>query len=228
MKKQIMLFLAFLMINLTVITGQFSVGVHTSVGFNDMKVSGVGSTIGGLPSTLVSANYGISTAYRISNNFELQSEINHTTRGFAIEESMDVNVLGIDIPIGLRVETQLKSIEMPILAKYYLPMNKFNVYAEAGPSISYITSGSITSQAKTFLDINLPNIDINLDDPEYNRFDLGLNLGLGAEYILDNGFKIKSNIRFTHGVNNAIADQIIDLKLKHQAVNIGVGLVKTF
>lgn len=211
----------------TGIMAQVSVGIKGGVNFGDLQVSGISNEILPKFKALSGATLGITVERSFSNRFSLQSEVNYVQKGFLIDEALDVNVLGMDFPIGVRAETKYKYFEVPLLAKYKIGNEKAAAYIIAGPSASIASSAYIQPKATVIVDINLPRIDLDLGSDTYSRWDFAGIVGIGGEYNTGNG-KVFGDVRYSHSFSNMLNDPVVDVKLKNKGFSLGIGYAMNF
>ncbi len=205
---------------------QFKAGLHTGVDFNTLHLSGVGLDINDEIKYFNSPRLGIHGEYAFSKRWSILSELNYTQNGFRVEESTTTNVLGIDVPIGVRASTRLNYLEVPLLIKYSFGLQRLSYYAEAGPSVSRGINGKITPQASLLVDLNLPQVNIDFRDQAYRRWLIGANLGVGMNYALSDQIDLHANLRYTGSLNDIVQNQLVDLSVKSNTIHMGVGISK--
>jgi hypothetical protein len=205
---------------------QWHIGANAGLSSNNVTVSGLPELV---PNAKAMMGYkvGLNAEYDINQTFSLLSGMDYTQRGFVVQEGMNVNILGIDVPIGVKVETRVQFIEMPILGKFKFGEDNLKAYVLAGPSISYATTGQIKTKASLLFDINVMTTDINLGADAYNRKNIGAVIGAGIEIPNDSG-KFFADVRYNHSLTNMLNDPVIDVKLKPYGVSLGIGYAMAF
>lgn len=202
-------------------TAQVEVGVRTGAAFNNSSISGTVGNI--LPESNMHLGYslGIYADLAMNRSFSFHPELAYTSRGFSMDQGTNFEMLGLDIPVGVSAETQMKYIETLALLRYKIGSDKLKLFVEAGPGISYATSAVIQPKATLFFEFNLPQIDIDLGGDTYNRTDVTANIGTGLEYDTGQGI-LGANLRYSHGLANVLNDPLVNTRITHQSFNLGV------
>jgi len=200
---------------------QVEVGVRTGAAFNNSKISGAVGDI--LPDSKTHLGYsaGIYADIAMNRSFSFHPEIAYTSRGFTMNQGTNFEMLGLDIPIGVRAETNMKYVETLALLRYKMGSGALRGFVEVGPGIGVATSAFIQPKATLLLEFNLPRVDIDLSGDTYNKTDVTANLGTGIEYDTGQGI-LGANIRYSHGLANVFNDPLINTRITHQSFNLGV------
>lgn len=213
----------FLLIGMTITTyAQVTVGVKTGATINKSTVSGMVGDI--LPSTESMLGYhaGIYLEAPLGKSgWAVKPELSITNRGFSMGTGTDFKVLGLDVPVGVKADAQMKYVETAALMKYNIGTGKVSAYVEGGPSLAYATSAYIQPKAQVIIEFNLPRQDIDLSGSMYNRLDIGANVGAGVTYDTGQGL-LSAYTRYTHGLSNVFNNTTVNTKLSHRAVSLGV------
>lgn len=202
-------------------TAQTEIGVRTGVAFNNSNISGTVGDI--LPDTSSHLGYslGVYADIAMNGSFSFHPELAFTSKGFSMNQGTNFDMLGMDIPVGVRAETNMKYIETLALMRYKIGSGPIRAFVEAGPGIGYATSAYIQPKATLLLEFNLPQVDIDLSGDTYNRTDVTANIGTGVEYDTGQGI-FGANVRYSHGLANMLNDPIINTRITHQSFNLGV------
>ncbi len=219
--KTIIGIVTLILIGTLTMTAQTEVGVKTGVAFNYSNFSGLVGDI--LPDTRTHYGYsiGIYADVPMNNSFSFHPEIAYASRGFSMDQGTNFDVLGMDIPVGVRAVTNVKYIETLALLRYKIGDGPFKVFVEGGPGLGYATSAYIQPKATLLLEFNLPQVDVNLSGDTYNRTDVTANIGSGVEYDTGQGI-LGANVRYSHGLANVLNDPIINTRITNQSINLSV------
>jgi hypothetical protein len=126
---------------------------------------------------LVGFNAGIFAKLPITASLAIQPELLYSTKGSQLKYN-NAFVNGTST-------FRLNYIELPILLVINLTHN-FNIHA--GPYVAYLVDGKATNDAQG----TLFDIQNNLSNEDYNKFDTGLSVGVGFD--TDNlGFGVRYN-----------------------------------
>lgn len=222
-------------INLIVLFGMFvfalksqvSIGVKVGANFADTRVSGLVENFIPAQTTYTGFTTGIVAEIPMLNGFSFRPELNYIQKGFVTRQSFDIEILGIDMPLGAKAKTRVNYMEVPLLVKYSVGNEVAKAYVIAGPSIAYAASAELRPVATLLIDFNLPAININLNNDIYQRWEIGGTMGVGGEIKAGQG-KIFADARYNLGFTNMLNNPIVDLKIKNQGMNISAGYAYTF
>lgn len=225
--RKIQLLAAFIIISVSS-QAQVSIGVKTGVNFADTRVDGLLDNV--LPDQTMYTGFtaGLIAEIPIQNGLSFRPELNYIQKGFITEANIyDLELLGIDIPIGAKAKTRFNYLEMPLLMKYSVGTESAKFYIIGGPNISYAANAHVRPVANLLINFNLPKINLNLDGDIYQRWELSGTLGAGGEFKAGHG-KIFADARYTLGFTNMLDNPIIDVTSKNQGVNVSAGYAYTF
>jgi len=219
--KTIIGIVTLILIGTFTMTAQTEIGIRTGVAINNTNISGTVGNI--LPDTRSHIGYsvGIYADLVMNRAFSFHPELAFSTKGFSMDQGTNFEMLGLDIPVGVRAVTNMKYVETLALMRYKIGTGALRGFVEAGPGIGYATSAYIQPKATLFLEFNLPQVDVNLDGDTYNRTDVSAHVGTGVEYDTGQGV-IGANVRYSHGLASVLNDPLVNTRITHQAFNIGV------
>ncbi len=217
----VMLFLA------NVVTAQFSVGLKAGFASNDVSAEFYIDAVNTAPKGYTSAIWGLTAEVPLHQNISILTELYKTRKGFTMEESTSFQVLGIHVPVGGSVTTSLSYIETPILLKASIGSPTVQGYGLLGASMAYATSAVISPRATLLINFNLPEIEIDLSNDVYNRWNTSAVVGGGAQFSVGRG-KIFVDARYQLGLNDLIDSPTVDLKLRNHSLMFSTGYSITF
>lgn len=136
-------------------------GVKGGVNFSNLYTS---NTVD--ENVLIGFNAGLFARLPITKTFAIQPELLYTTKGSELKYN-NAFVNGTST-------FRLNYIELPVLLVINLT-NNFNLHI--GPYVSYLLDG----KAKNDVQGTLFDIENNLKNEDYNKFDTGLSAGLGFD-----------------------------------------------
>ncbi|MFZ1749958.1 MAG: porin family protein [Saprospiraceae bacterium] len=206
---------------------QISVGVKVGANMADTRVDGSLQNLAPNQTTFAGYTFGVIADIPVINQFSFRPELNYIQKGFTVAQSFDVEIIGIDMPIGAKARTRINYVEMPLLMKYNLGNETAKAYIIAGPNVSYAANAELRPVASLLIDFNLPSINIDLGNNIYNRWELSGTLGAGGEVKAGNG-KIFADARYNIGFTNMLNNPVVDLRLKNQGFNLSAGYAYTF
>jgi hypothetical protein len=206
-------------------SAQVSIGVKSGMNFNNLHTTEALGELAPDFTNISEANFGLVTEYAITDQFALQSELNFLKKGFTTKANLDnTELFGIQLPVGGRAETKFSYVEVPLLAKYAFGGEGFQAYITAGPTFGYATAGRIDTKARVLVDFDLGSTNINLDDINYNRFEVGATAGAGLSYTTHFG-KFFADARFSQGFTELYDFPLVDEKIKNKGFGVNVGFM---
>ncbi len=144
----------------------------------------------------------------IQDNLAIQPEISLIQKGFSSEFE---DIFGGKTKNVLRVN----HLEIPVLVKYKIIVNRLVIYVAAGPSLGYALSGT----AK----IDNESSKLKGDDWDgYNRFEIGGHLAGGVMLPVSQGV-LNVEIRLMPGLSNLNGDETDDTTAFNRGIGIGLG-----
>jgi hypothetical protein len=225
--KKLSILLFVMLGTITMSHAQFYAGAKMGVIVADASASESIEIINSQLNARTGFNYGVTAEYFISPSVSLRSELLFTERGFNINQATNVNVIGIDIPIGAKLALDVNYLEVPILAQYNHSIGNIDLFLNAGPSISYASSASLRTKATLLIDFNIAETDINLDSDYIDRTDINLNIGGGAAVNTAQG-RFMIDMRYGQALNSAISETFIDTRLANNAMQFNFGYQHRF
>lgn len=218
-----------LLTSLTTLTNaQWSIGAKGGANFSHVQM--VGLDLGLRPDInwLIGGQAGMITEYKFNNTFSVLSELNYTEKGFITAAEYDLAIQDIDIPVGVKAETRLRYLDIPLMAKYRVyDGSKVSAYVTAGGYFGYGINGNLKTKARLILDFNLSNTSLNLANKNFDRTEFGGVIGGGIEIPAGNG-KFILDARYSHAYNPLIDDFLVDLRLRNRGFSLGLGYTYTF
>lgn len=201
----------------------FSIGLKGGAQLANVKAPGVFDKVSFLPDfqPIATPNIGVVSEINLHPNFSIQPELSWTQKGFQLNESFDVNLFDVPVPLGVTAITKFNYLEMPLLAKA-----KFgNFYVLAGPTFGYALNGNLRTRADLFItEIDLTNTGINLEKVGYERWEVGGMAGAGVSIpVFNGGGQIFLDARFSHGFTQPYDIPIVHEKVLHKNFGLNVG-----
>lgn len=225
--KQTLSLLALLLLSIQT-QAQFKIGTHTGVDINNIRITGIPEALTDVKQNTSFATFGVHGSYGFTPEVSLKAELNFSKKGFEISETFEQNILGLNIPIGIKARTSLSVIESPILISYSKPAGHVNLFAEAGPVFSYTTTGKVEPLGAFGLDFNLPDVALNFNQDGYNRLGVGAAIGIGVEKSLSNEISVFGRTRYTHSFTDILDNPIVNIRTRANTVHLGAGLSYRF
>jgi hypothetical protein len=142
-------------------SSKFKFGFKGGVNFANLYTQDVESN-----NVLIGFNAGLFAKLPITSSLAIQPELLYSTKGAKLTYN--------NYFVNGTAKFNLNYIELPVLLVINLTDN-FNIHA--GPYVAYLVDGNAINDAQgTLLDI-----ENNLNNDDYNRFDTGLSVGVGFD-----------------------------------------------
>lgn len=171
-------------------------GLNGGLNLSWISISSVtGEPLPGDFGTRLSYNVGLFAEYSFNDRLHFQVGFNLDQRGFTYKESSDNE--SVDITL------KAPYLEFPLVFRYaFLVKENFSLYGLAGPSIAYLVGGRIKGERV----YNGVSSDINNKvSDSYNKTDLGIKVGLGAEIpFADDRGATFFDVRYNYGLSDNI------------------------
>jgi hypothetical protein len=219
--------IAFLMISLA----SFAQNKITIVGgIHSANISASGINVDFLDiQTINRFTGGLTFERKLDKYLSFKTGLIYKQKGFKLNETTNVDVFDIALPVGVKVTSELNTIDIPLLLKLGFD-NTSNVtpYIAVGPNFSYAMSGVIKTKATAILDFTLTNTPINLDSDNYNRLGIEGMIAGGISFPYGRG-EITTEINYSHALNNFTSDSfIVDTGIRNRGVGFTVGYAMKF
>lgn len=205
--------------------GQSNVNVQASIGTTNVEVNGgnILDIIDPYIKPVVQYTLGMQYEKALSRYFSVITGAQYSSRGFAAKEQFEIDLFGISLPVGASLETRLDYIEIPLVAKYSFSGNQITPYVKAGASGAYAFNGKITPKVNAIIDWTLPDININLDNDLYNRFDVSAIVGAGLSFPVGNSGAIQFEAIYRQSLNDMFQDNLTNIRIKSHGLSAGIG-----
>lgn len=174
---------------------------------------------------ITTANFGLVSEIGLHKNFAIQPELVYTTKGTKIDESFNVDLFNVPIPLGVTAVSKFNYLEMPLLAKAKFGNELANFYVVAGPTFGYTLNGRLETRAKVLVEVDLFDTPIDLDAVDYERWEIGGTAGLGVSVNTGNGSQLFLDARYTHGFSQTYDIPIVSEKVQHKNIGINLGFM---
>jgi len=212
------------------VQGQSSITAYGSVGPTNIEVNGAGLLDVVDPYIKPIAQYtaGIQYEKYLNRNVAFVTGGQYSSRGFGAREQFNVDLFGIELPVGASLETRLHYVEVPLMLKYNFTERGVTPYIKAGVTGGYAMSGKITPKINALINWNLPSININLENDLYNRFDISAVAGAGISIPTNASGAITFEAGYRHSLNDMFLDNITDIRIKTHGLSFGIGYAISF
>jgi hypothetical protein len=224
MRKTVVLIIALIGMSSQMAFAQLSVGVKGSVNWANVYTTEVLGEVTPDFKSIDEFNFGLVGELGLTKHFAVQSELNFIRKGFEIAEGFNANLFNVEIPLGITSEARFSYIEIPLLAKVKFGEGPLQAYAIAGPTFGYATSGRLDNKANVLVPINLGSVDINLDQINYERFEVGALAGVGANLDLGS-VSIFADARYNLGFTELYDIPIVEEKIKNKGFALSAGIM---
>ncbi len=214
----------------SLVKGQSTMLIHADAGTSSVRTSGIGLYELANPylKPVFQYTFGVDYERALSNHFSVLTGAQFASRGFAAREHFNIDVLGIDLPVGASVETRLNYIEVPLAMKYYFTNHGVMPYVRAGGSVGYAVEGKITPTVDAIIPWRLPSIPLNLENDLYNRVDLALQAGAGVSIPVNSTSALQFEVNYRHGLSDMLHEPILNLDIRSYGFTAGIGFTINF
>lgn len=207
-----------------------SITAFGSAGFTNVEVSGLGilDIVDPYIKPITQYTAGIQYEKFLNPNLSFVTGGQYTSRGFGMRENINIDLFGLDLPLGASIETRINYLEVPVMLKYEFGESGVVPFVKAGASAAYAIDGKIQPKVNAIITWNLPPININLDGDMYNRLDLSGNIAGGVRLPVSETGAIQFEVNYRHSLNDMFLDKITDIRIKSHGISAGLGYTMKF
>ena len=167
---------------------------------------------------------GVVTELKFNDHFALQPEVNWVQKGFRFDEGIDIPIGNVNIPAGVEATIRTNYIEVPLLAKASVGNSRVQGYAVLGPSFGYALNGKLITRTRFLFEFDPIRTDLNLDNLDYNRFEVSAVGGLGFQVNFD-GLKWFADARYTYGFTELYNFPVVNEQIKNRGIALSTGIM---
>jgi hypothetical protein len=209
---------------------QNRIGISAQAGTSNIEVNGLGllDILDPYIKSIPQYSVGLDYEKEFNSHFSLITGAKYASRGFRMQEDLNIEVMGIDLPVGAKVDTRLQYLEVPLAFKYKFTDSGVTPFVKAGASAGYAIDGKLQPKVHALIDWNLPSININLNNDLYNRFDIAGLVGAGVEIPTNDIGAITLEVNYRHSMNDMFQDKITDIRIKSHGFTAGIGYSMRF
>ncbi len=221
------LFLVLLLIGMfhTCTHAQTYLGLHAGINYPNARISGIDGYIPD-PKAIEGFNLGIQVLYPIDEHFSIYSAISYQRNGFSlgVKDTLILDVLPKDIPLGLRFDFFLDYIQVPLLLKYkFNPYQNQSAYVSVGLYGGYHSFAFVRTKIRAIIDFNISSTPLNLNSNLFNRFDMGWMANLGYQIPLKNAI-LHFEARYHRSMRPWLHNPLIAVDIKHYGFGFLTGI----
>ena len=200
---------------------QHFIGAQGGIHASNMNISGLSDFLPDAE-TIWRGHGGLVYQYALTDNWRLNSGLGYSQRGFSAKASMNVELFGLDVPLGVTAITEADYIEAPVSLQYHFGQSTVRPYLELGLVPAYAVEARIREKANFLVDINIGEQKLPLESDLYNRWELGGLVGAGLAAKAPGGeFNLKAY--YLGGMTDLFADPIIDVRMWNKSFGISAG-----
>ncbi len=206
----------------SIAAAQSYLGVEGGFQLNSVRATGVGALLNGIPKSIITPYARLQVTNPVGDKGGIRIGAGYSQKGFQLAKGLNVNILNVPIGIGAKVSTVVDYVEIPVEGIYQIKKRDKNFFITAGANIGYAVGAKVQPKASIIIDINLPKIPIDLNDNNYNRFDVSGTIGFGMIKEGDSGNLILQ-ARYVQSFSNLLNNAIAGVRLKPYSYQFGIG-----
>jgi Outer membrane protein beta-barrel domain len=158
----------------------------------------------------------------LGGRVSLRPEIDYIQKGFEIQEGVNLNLGGFNLPLGARIAYQSQELEVPLLLKVNLAdAGGVQPYLLAGPAVSYAVDGRIRTRATALFTSQPMDVDLNYGGM-LSRWDVSAIGGLGLSVPAGAG-SIFGEARYELGFTRQIQVPVVNVNVRNRGVSVALG-----
>ena len=225
MREKIILAVAAVFMTLH-LSAQFSVGLKVGTMINRTSILDDISAVSNLNTYATTAQFGLVGQYHISDTWSIHSGVNYTDRSTNLGIGTDLNVFGLAVPVSVNNRISVKSVDIPLSVAYNFKSGRNTIYPHVGVIGSIVTSGNITSQVNSLINLNVA--ETTIPAAQLNSTVFYGNAGIGYAYHLDNSNKIFAEAQYNHALEDATSLGILESNINNKGFSVGIGYAMSF
>jgi hypothetical protein len=207
----------------TAVQAQVSLGIKTGYTINNVYTTeGLGAIAPNFEA-IDGFQIGALVDIPVGAGFSFQPELNFQRKGFSLSEGLDATLLGVNVPVGATADTRIAYLDAPLLMKYTFGQDALKAYVAAGPTFGYATGGHIRTRAKALLEFDLGTVDLDLDNLNYERWEVGGALAAGLEMDL-NEVTVFTDVRYQRGFTELYDIPLVNERVRNTGIAVSAGL----
>jgi len=209
---------------------QNKIGVSALVGSSNIEVNGLGvlDLLDPYIKSIPQYNMGLVYERQFNRQWSVVTGAQYSSRGFGVREDANINLFGIELPVGAKVNTRLDYLEVPVAIQYNITKTGVTPYLKAGISTGYALHGKIQPTVNAIISWKLPPIDINLNNDLYNRWDVSAIASAGISIPTNDVGSLQLEVNYRHSLNDMFLDNITDIRIKSNGISAGIGYTMRF
>ena len=206
------------------VRGPVEIGFHGGAYLNDAAISGLNFNTGDflMPKSTLGYSVGVRAKVPLGRNISLVPELNYSQRGAAISEGLNLDLFGVDVPLGAEVRSRVNYIDLPVKLQYEFGNGGVKGFVNAGPMVSYATSAKLETRLKTFIEIPIHTFNLDMGGNWANRVELSGVAGAGVSIPAGKGNLILEG-QYIHGFTDVFETPIIDVGLQNRSFGFRIG-----
>lgn len=165
---------------------------------------------------------GVVAEIRLNDNFAIQPEINFMQKGFKSEYSEVDSIFG---SLEEKTNAVINYLEVPVLLKAGASFGPARVDVLAGPSFGYGLNGKVKYEFTFDGETEKEEEDIDFEDDEISRLDLGLQFGAAVTFGLGERANIFVDGRYLLGLTNLNDSGDDDIKAYNRGIALSAGVL---
>ncbi len=203
-------------------SAQLSIGPRAGINLASWSLNDLAQEDLGESKSRLSLLFGAVAEIRINDNFAIQPEINFIQKGARFEETERDPIQG---DVSYELDILLNQIEIPVMLKGGVSFGGGRFDVLAGPSFSYSLNGRIKSTFTAGGNSESETEDINFEEDEFARTELGLQFGVAASFNLGSSAKLFLDGRYLMGLTNLNTSEDDDIEAKNRGIALSAGVL---
>lgn len=224
--KSFHLFMVFMAFGLIVQTAsaQVSLGVRGGIYRSNIQATEGLNDFSPDFKALDNYTFGAVVEVPIFSNLYFQPELNYTVKGFGLTANSEFNLFNTPLSVGAQANSRFHYLDVPLLAKAKFGGDAVQLYLLAGPAFGYALNGTLETRIKAIVDIKVSDTNINLENIDYERFEISGVLGAGLNIDL-NLFQLFADVRYQHGFTQLYDIPQIEDSVKNKGIALSAGIM---
>ena len=204
---------------------QTSLSVRAGYGSSNVRTDSELDAISDQFESASARSFGVYVNVPVGEIVTLRGGLETNRRGTTLDLGDDVNVFGVNLPLGATAKTRFSYVDLPLQLKASLPTTgAFRPYAFAGATLGYATGGNVRSTARAIIEFDLMTTKIDLDAIDYERFHAAATGGLGLDISFSETFGAFVEGRYEQSLTQPYDVPVVTAKTGFRGLNFAAGV----
>ncbi len=205
------------------LSAQTEFGASYGLTLNSAQIKGVNDDFLPEVTEFVGNTAGLDLAFRMDEHFSFVTGLYWEERGMDSRYDWDIDFLGLEVPVGLKIRTRIHYLEMPLAMKVkFANKKKVHPFFAGGVKLGLALDGNIAVLGQVVVDIKITEIPINLASDNARQFDLSPFMMTGLDIPYKCGV-FTFGLAYEYSAFNFLKESTIAIEFRHYGFSTTLG-----